>query len=1188
MNDTSRITQFINEVNQKCDKILTKQQQVGVAYKREQSISASEAERLVAQMQSAFAKYCEDNFTTLYNRLRDIIKLLAKNYEEETNAVKCDGTEIQGKSSEECKVMLVDCIQKLNACISSLNALDFETLVPPVFVELDGESFRTYTGNGEDARTYNYDSTVEVEQNAKPAVELVVNAVRLCKKGMTCVARIKELYAAEIDIAGYERFVKDAKRAWDAERKSQIDNEFEAARFNLFDSAATQDWVEQFFDALYEPAKRATVDYKTGTMTDHEQIVLGSASVEVTKDPGYMKVIAESEALKKRITNGKIHTPVMLNMRKCGNILLKVKQPEKYDEQIKQFLDQTILKFLLAFPAKRLKMRLIDIASKVDFSPYTKLTKVDKEILFDGIVRDERKLADVIKDMKELMYSVSDKKVTMNDVDDVFAYNQSFESTPQDFHLLVLTDFPNGISENLAEDILQIVENGRRSGIFTVIVHNEAVEFDDPKKEYAFDKIANNIQKCSMCIHYNRGTFKMDTDLKHTFEPDKTLSTALLSEITEVMARNVEQVKQKSVPLGAMFEATDRAEQSVDGIKLAADVLDIPIGVQGGDVQTLKLETNNGSPHTAILGGTGSGKSVLLHTIILNTCYKYSPEDVNLYLLDFKGGTEFKFYEANKDKKKQLPHIKLLGITRNVEDGIAMLSNLRNVMYEREKLFKANGAEDIVTYCRAGNKLPRLFVLIDEIQELFGRDDKITQKALSILGDLFSQGRSFGINLLWASQSVPVVPGLENNVLNHIGNKISLQLNNPDNATKLGIDAKAVSALNRPEKGLGVIVDKRTGSGYAEFRVAYSEKGEKRQVFVQQILDKWQAIEADHEAMFVFGSDEPPTPAEKGSVFAVLPNRAHIASKAFGSYTVQFGQNYITGKPFSMHVDLRTNKSNVAIIGTNLEVIRDMMGYSLLSIAMEHTTNADCMGEPTKIYYANREGESPELAKQLLNVARQDFSHIVENVTSPGLFKDAVVELYKLYTQRRDAAERAQEATPYSPSFFVIHSLQRYIDLFDGNAKLTLNENAVEEQDMGYSAGCGNVGEFNPFAQANSSSYTTMHTGNSVSFVDAFKELLSRAGQFGIHFIISLDNPNTISCLRDELSGVQYKVLTKGVNGEAVAQLLGGYGHSDLNNPEIALVAEQGEKYKVRMYRYDAQRDGRWYQPLVQKYLELR
>ena len=60
------------------------------------------------------------------------------------------------------------------------------------------------------------------------------------------------------------------------------------------------------------------------------------------------------------------------------------------------------------------------------------------------------------------------------------------------------------------------------------------------------------------------------------------------------------------------------------------------------------------------------------------------------------------------------------------------------------------------------------------------------------------------------------------------------------------------------------------------------------------------------------------------------------------------------------------------------------------------------------------------------------------------------------------------------------------------------------------------------------------------------------------------------------------------LNASVISQVLGEYGNNAINNPEIALVAIQGEKYKVRMFRYDESTDAQWYQALAQKYLQLR
>ena len=52
-----------------------------------------------------------------------------------------------------------------------------------------------------------------------------------------------------------------------------------------------------------------------------------------------------------------------------------------------------------------------------------------------------------------------------------------------------------------------------------------------------------------------------------------------------------------------------------------------------------------------IAGKTGSGKSTLLHALITNGALRYSPDELELYLIDFKKGVEFKVYAT-----MELPH----------------------------------------------------------------------------------------------------------------------------------------------------------------------------------------------------------------------------------------------------------------------------------------------------------------------------------------------------------------------------------------------------------------------------------------------------------------------------------------------------------------------------------------------------
>ncbi|MGN0108191.1 MAG: FtsK/SpoIIIE domain-containing protein [Hominilimicola sp.] len=69
----------------------------------------------------------------------------------------------------------------------------------------------------------------------------------------------------------------------------------------------------------------------------------------------------------------------------------------------------------------------------------------------------------------------------------------------------------------------------------------------------------------------------------------------------------------------------------------AADI----IGIGDGDSKVC-LTIGETSHHGIIAGATGSGKSTLLHTLIISSMMNYSPDELHLYLMDFKSGTEFK------------------------------------------------------------------------------------------------------------------------------------------------------------------------------------------------------------------------------------------------------------------------------------------------------------------------------------------------------------------------------------------------------------------------------------------------------------------------------------------------------------------------------------------------------------------
>ena len=98
--------------------------------------------------------------------------------------------------------------------------------------------------------------------------------------------------------------------------------------------------------------------------------------------------------------------------------------------------------------------------------------------------------------------------------------------------------------------------------------------------------------------------------------------------------------------------------------------VDVPLG-RAGATKLQHLRLGNGtSQHVLISGKTGSGKSTLLHVLITNLALRYSPDEVELYLIDFKKGVEFKAYAPN------LPHARVIAIESEREFGLSVLQRL--------------------------------------------------------------------------------------------------------------------------------------------------------------------------------------------------------------------------------------------------------------------------------------------------------------------------------------------------------------------------------------------------------------------------------------------------------------------------------------------------------------------------------
>ncbi|WP_131128953.1 FtsK/SpoIIIE domain-containing protein [Helicobacter pylori] len=206
----------------------------------------------------------------------------------------------------------------------------------------------------------------------------------------------------------------------------------------------------------------------------------------------------------------------------------------------------------------------------------------------------------------------------------------------------------------------------------------------------------------------------------------------------------------------------------------------------------VRFEIGGAQNHTLICGRSGSGKSNFLHVLIQNLAFYYAPNEVQLFLLDYKEGVEFNVYT----NPTILEHARLVSVAGSVGFGVGFLSWLCKEMQERANLFKRFNVKDLSDYRKHG-EMPRLIVVIDEFQVLFSDNSSKGKESVDqSLNTLLKKGRSYGVHLILATQTMRG-SGITS-LMSQIANSIALPMDAEDSNSILSND-DAACELIKPE-----------------------------------------------------------------------------------------------------------------------------------------------------------------------------------------------------------------------------------------------------------------------------------------------------------------------------------------------------------------------------------------------------
>ena len=376
------------------------------------------------------------------------------------------------------------------------------------------------------------------------------------------------------------------------------------------------------------------------------------------------------------------------------------------------------------------------------------------------------------------------------------AYNLVNNGNPIHYKLLLIFDVPEQLTEKSLSYLSRLIEWGPLCGVLPVLTIREEYLEKEERKFGALRKIINQhaqkidsyIFETSFSHHISKISIKTDLE----FWPQSSQLEKFLHFVCERYRES--SAFQKT--LTNLWRDTDCLTcDSSKGVS-------VPIGwTTDGHIVPFLVGGRQTSHHTLLGGRSGSGKSNLLHVLIHSLCHAYPPSELNIYLLDYKQGTEFNIYASIP-----LPQIKLVSVESDPEYGVTVLEYLVKELEKRSQIFKEQSVKELYEYRAIESlpKLPRVLLIIDEFQMLFSEERSVADRAEKALNLLFRQGRSFGIHIFLATQTITGIREVTSmrQLVSQIGCRIALSCSEEDSQLILGSHNSEASKLNSPPEGI--------------------------------------------------------------------------------------------------------------------------------------------------------------------------------------------------------------------------------------------------------------------------------------------------------------------------------------------------------------------------------------------------
>ena len=626
-------------------------------------------------------------------------------------------------------------------------------------------------------------------------------------------------------------------------------------------------------------------------------------------------------------------------------------------------LQSIALRLASTFPARQVKLTLIDPINMGSTFPFRDLNPfISGDIVFTSSDDIEHQLRQLTIHIQQVV-----QNYLGNDYENIEEYNAA-APIAEPCRYLLIADFPQKFSRRALDDLQTILSNGSKAGVGVVLHCSNMMSntLDRGTQEICSEIFAQDSLLFGSHVTYDiyknePGKFRLTTVNNHISSSltvlDQPPSPEQFSKIITLINQAFKAVKPETVSFTNLVPEPLWSKESTSELRA-------PIGVKGARAQDnlefwMGINEDGRIVSNGLLAGKpGSGKSFTLHAIILGLSTQYSPDELELYLLDFKEGVEFQIYadplklsdfslpfSPRQNEDVSLPHARVISIESDREFGLSVLEYINQQIEARSSLFKRGGFQNLQDYREnSGQPMSRILVIIDEFQYMFQKNDQITTRLNVIMENITRQGRAFGIHLMLASQS-PSIQNLNRIIYQQVDLRMVQQIDGTAGASVLAEgNTGAIKLLDRPGK---VLYNHNYGNKESNEigQVANVSSSERCRV-MQAIINKAHEDEfVRDKPLIIFNGSEPSRLSQNQQLQALVKQEIWLPSRELNRQVLKqkdwipqespsvvwLGESMSIGN-HAVATFRRRAYSNMILVGTSEEIIFGILNGIVVSL----------------------------------------------------------------------------------------------------------------------------------------------------------------------------------------------------------------------------------------------------------------